>query len=73
MENCVPVVVTTVDEKTMTVLSWETDLYEVVADLDEDELKKKNIFMMSSLGSLNIRLNSGKRSPLRSSKNLNLP
>ena len=41
MENCVPVVVTTVDEKTMTVLSWETDLYEVVADLDEDELKKK--------------------------------
>ena len=44
MENCVPVVVTTVDEKTMTVLFWETDLYEVVADLDEDELKKKHIY-----------------------------
>ena len=44
MENCVPVVVTTVDEKTMTVLFWETDLYEVVADLDEDELKKKSIY-----------------------------
>ena len=72
MEYCVPVVVTTVDGKTMTVVFSETDLYEVVADLDEDKLKKKNMFMMRSLGSF-IRLNSGKCSLLRSSKNLNLP
>ena len=36
MENCVPVVVPTVDEKTMTVVFWETDLYEVVSDSEDD-------------------------------------
>lgn len=40
MENCVPVVVTTVDGNTVAAVFWETDLYEVVADLDEDKLKE---------------------------------
>ena len=41
MENCVPVVVTTVDGNTVSVVFWETDLNEVVADLDEDKLKEE--------------------------------
>ena len=40
MENCVPVVVATVDGNTMTVVFWETDFNEVVADLDDDKLKE---------------------------------
>ena len=40
MENCVPVVVTAVDGNTMTVVFWETDFNEVVADLDDDKLKE---------------------------------
>ena len=36
MENCVTVVVTTVDGNTVAVVFWETDLYEVVSDSEKD-------------------------------------
>ena len=36
MENCVPVVVTTVDGNTVAAVFWETDLYEVVSDSEDD-------------------------------------
>ena len=48
MENCVPVVVATVDGNTMTVVFWETDLNEVVADLNDDKLKEGiNIYFIN--------------------------
>ena len=36
----VPVVVTTVDRNRVTSVLWETDLYVVYGDLDEDKLKE---------------------------------
>ena len=36
MENCVPVVVTTVDGNTVAAVFWEIDWYEVVSDSDDD-------------------------------------
>ena len=40
MENCVPVVVTTVDGNTVAAVFWETDWREVDVDLDENKLKE---------------------------------
>lgn len=45
MENCVSVIVTTVDGNTMTVVFTEADLNEAVVDLNDDKLKENMLLM----------------------------